>query len=525
MSDPEEDEPFQSAQPLQDYSNLKGDLDSDVGGVVDAPFQSAQIPQDQIYATQELESDNDQLSNAPSLDEDPSVEPIATDLGFPVDSPADSAHDDQKLSDSHSEPPEPATSRSRPNKYRGPPSTWRNWTAPERDLAASLDQLTAKDLSVHLYNAFKLKRRGRKSSLDEDDEIVNSNWEPPAVWTAWPLAPDIVPRNDEGKDWEEGIEWGRSLRGRTGKPSEALGELLVAHVLRKARQRYQERESENSDCEILESQSRTTNTSSPTTREKNFKPYRPVLMADDERAEHILQPTTQHIMMKLDELLIGLHHARSSYLTKDEDSASKTQSQARGRSKSQRKVKKRKRSTVTNDTESELDSDPSERTESGGRSASRFTSRSKSQAKTSRSASRMRHRRSIQARKQRLGLRDWSDVLGVAAMTDWEPSIVEKAAARCADLFGGGMTFRTFHEGREAIVERTILPGAAVPATAITKGDSGNIDQGPESEGSEEEMVGGVHVDGFLQPIKGKKARKYSIRKLKGGNTSAKGRE
>ena len=45
-----------------------------------------------------------------------------------------------------------------------------------------------------------------------------------------------------------------------------------------------------------------------------------------------------------------------------------------------------------------------------------------------------------------LGLRDWSDVLGVASMVGWEPEAVGRAAARCSTLFGEGISFRTLAE-------------------------------------------------------------------------------
>jgi len=41
-----------------------------------------------------------------------------------------------------------------------------------------------------------------------------------------------------------------------------------------------------------------------------------------------------------------------------------------------------------------------------------------------------------------MGLRDWSDVLGVAAMQGWDRAVVDAAAGRCAALFGEGMDFR-----------------------------------------------------------------------------------
>jgi hypothetical protein len=49
----------------------------------------------------------------------------------------------------------------RPNRWKGPKSTWRHFTTEERLLWRSMRQIDGKDLAVHLYNAFALKRQGR----------------------------------------------------------------------------------------------------------------------------------------------------------------------------------------------------------------------------------------------------------------------------------------------------------------------------------------------------------------------------
>ena len=59
--------------------------------------------------------------------------------------------EDEGASFSDSEP-------ERPNRWKGPPSTWQSLTEQERGLAASLDQIRNADLSLHLYNAHALKK-------------------------------------------------------------------------------------------------------------------------------------------------------------------------------------------------------------------------------------------------------------------------------------------------------------------------------------------------------------------------------
>ncbi|KAL8742506.1 MAG: hypothetical protein Q9190_005012, partial [Brigantiaea leucoxantha] len=96
------------------------------------------------------------------------------------------------------------------NLYHRHPSTWRSRTAAERDIAGSLDQLRAKDLSIHLFNVYKLKRREHDTNLQAkascpEDETASKRplWMPPKHWTAWPMRPSIVPRESEEVLWKE----------------------------------------------------------------------------------------------------------------------------------------------------------------------------------------------------------------------------------------------------------------------------------------------------------------------------------
>lgn len=56
----------------------------------------------------------------------------------------------------------------RPNRWTGPKSTWRTLTEEDRLLWQSMKQLQDQDLSVHLYNAFALKRRSRDAESAQD---------------------------------------------------------------------------------------------------------------------------------------------------------------------------------------------------------------------------------------------------------------------------------------------------------------------------------------------------------------------
>ncbi|MCJ1377229.1 hypothetical protein MMC17_000321 [Xylographa soralifera] len=181
-----------------------------------------------------------------------------------------------------------------------------------------------------------------------------------------------------------------------------------------------------------------------------LRSLKPVVMADEELAGSILKPSIRHVLSKLDTLLMGLHHARRASLRVNDDSASETQTDAdddlsripsslRGRSQSahsrKRRVAKRRKSHSQPGAPSEAaDSDMST-------SSSRTSSRPPAK-RARRSSSPGSKARRLRRQRERMGLRDWSDVLGIAAMQGWDRAVIDAAAKRCSALFGEGMDFR-----------------------------------------------------------------------------------
>ena len=407
---------------------------------------------------------------------------------------------------------EQASPPTRPNKFRGNPATWRNWTTPERDLMASLDQLTAQDLCVHLYNAFQLKRRAndqkRLQSTEANDDRESDErpaWKPPKVWTAWPLPPIYVPR-DEGKRWEEEGMLGRQIPKKSRNPCDSLRELLEAQILRHAREQYSNRKSGTPPDEESSS-----GQSSPIEQaakapfdgrnDDSSGTLRPVVMADDERASHILRPTVTHILGKLDRLLMGLHRARSSYLEID-DSAFDSGSLKATPSRSRSRLGKRKRSASILSRKAALESQTASSSDADDQRTSRSRSRSRGRKLPTAESSRIR--------KNRLGLRAWSDVLGMASLTGWDADVVERTASRCALLFGEGITFRTLEEGIPGFTETSFVlnPQDSLLPDGLDSEEVIEDDHSSDIEESSDQMVGGVHVDGFLQKVKPKRSWK-----------------
>ncbi|MCJ1456968.1 hypothetical protein MMC28_007334 [Mycoblastus sanguinarius] len=483
------------------------------------PFQSAQPRQHEALISEEgLDSASDQLSDALDGPDVSAANPLPEEAP-PIDQ--DLASETAAYTELE-DIPEEATSLinippSRPNKYRGPAATWRNWTAPERDLAASLDQLQAKDLSVHLYNAFKLKGRAgirlirrRAGNSDAEEEFNDrSTWIPPKVWTAWPLPPDVVPREEGDKGWEEDVSLSRPYIVRPKKPSDAMKELLLAQVLRKAKEKLGKREMEDCmpiqpgrhEAESHEDQSDGDVEGNEAEELTNLKP---VVMADDQTASDILQPMVQHIITQFDDLLIKLHHARSAYCAVDVTD-SESQGQTSEAPKSKRIPRKRKRRASRFNGETAATSDASLTSDPEDRLTRSTKQRSSSKVKQASSSSRHPDSENFRNRKIRLGLRDWSDVVGLASMSGWDPEVVKKTAARCSTLFDEGIKFRRLEAGSKAYHDILFSPGISEPVIDTQNSNIEDVGELSESE----EIVGGVHVDGFLKPIEGKKSWKY----------------
>lgn len=88
----------------------------------------------------------------------------------------------------------------------------------------------------------------------------------------------------------------------------------------------------------------------------------------------------------------------------------------------------------------------------------------------------------IKKRLARLNLRDWSDVMGAAALAGFSPRVVKKATQRCADLFGEGMDIHTIPETTATsshagdIKTRRYLPGGEISSESEAEEEDGGLD-------------------------------------------------
>jgi hypothetical protein len=352
----------------------------------------------------------------------------------------------------------------RPNRYYGPASTWRSWTKGDRDVAESLAEDRARDLSIHLYNAHALRlqahklkataSRKRRRGTSETDDNQADIFEIPKVWTAWPMPPHEVQRGP--------------FNPVDSRPSKELEECLISTTTKAARERWNSRDWQEEEImqqasteepggqiaatsSLVDSKESAEFASQVSSNDESFPDIpddasnndlygidpsaKPTILADDDKARHLLLPSTRQIISKLDHLLMGLHRARHAYaepvLAVDDDmkasSATDGEPQSSGSSKKRHQYSRAQRASSV----STVATDASIASSALGRKKGVWKEGSKP------------YNRKFKG----LELRDWSDVLGMASLTGWDEDVVARASKKCAELFGENMLFRRFHEG------------------------------------------------------------------------------
>ncbi|KAF3035613.1 hypothetical protein E8E11_003259 [Didymella keratinophila] len=257
----------------------------------------------------------------------------------------------------------------RPNRFKGPPQTWKGYTADDRQLTESLQQIEDIDLAAHLYNAHALKRRVLKPApelstlnnwqnkdawLKQGKELqytdavrqVQIELVPAKDWTAWPVPPAsfytlangfrraaVAPEKDE---------WVIGGNG-TQDPGEELKDELLGTFLRLAKGSWNAKpwqedghrgaterppsrsrsQSVHTDVEMKDARgNELEDGDDKTTKERRKKRGRkprvekdtnPVVIADDAKAERILRPTIASMLTKLDDVALALRRTRLNH--------------------------------------------------------------------------------------------------------------------------------------------------------------------------------------------------------------------
>ena len=368
-----------------------------------------------------------------------------------------------------------------PDIYHGSQrSTWKYRNRDAIQCKQAVDEIENENLSLHLYAAQRLdqtpvvtgrprRKKGNQEYRAENDKHV---WRPPKYWTAWPMPPHLVPR-------EAGYEPGATILNLPPpyinipvKPSMHLEEVLLAQTMRIAKVQFNAREWDYTDPpppprkRQRRDSGTTTDTDNPSTIHPKIlsnpeRQFRPTILEDDTKTLSLLQPSIRHILSRFDTLLATLHASRRSYALASarSNSADRSRSESQSRSRSRgRSLRPRQRSGTPAPPglgQSNADVASASETESAGKAMAESNedhdddddgegdgdwdreNKEDGKGKGRKRSFSSRQARS-RARAQKLGLRDWEDVLSFAAVSGWkgkeDMEVVRRVGERCERL-------------------------------------------------------------------------------------------
>ena len=341
-------------------------------------------------------------------------------------------------------------SRDRSNRWTGTPSGYRKLIAQEKGVYESLAFNRSRNLANHLYNAFVLRHPSKalKTENEEDGEVATFE----RRWVAWPMPAATVPCPGESL-YRKQADLDMYGRRADFRPSADLEESVIASMMNTAHERFRAREW---DSEALKPnrEARSVDPNEMVTSEDEKKNddhaiisgaqyHRPAIQSDDDISRRQLLPLSRNVISQVDKLLMGLHHSIRNRLddldssddsaTDEETSFSRSNGKRKGIGRRKSRNRGRDRKRVKMDHQDEEPGDIDQDTLEADYRPSTL---------------------------DRMELRDWSEVMGIASMIGLPQNAVKRASRRCADLFNQDMTFRTFHEGRVKPVGR--LPGSTM---------------------------------------------------------------
>ncbi|POS78896.1 RNA polymerase I specific transcription initiation factor [Diaporthe helianthi] len=471
----------------------------------------------------------------------------------------------------------------RPNRWKGPTRSWLSITEEDRLTYNALLRVRNRDLSLHLYDAYKLKQgaaavaagegSGQEENVDAEtgEPVHNEPWAPPKSWTAWPLPAHLVPPDGFMPRTEDEDEVFTFRRPEDQRPSARLEEIISATILRFAKERLQRRgftesaqksdggnvikteplsseaesqpgESEDDDEDDEVADGGEPSAGRPQRKQKApVKTFKPVVSTDDDLSYDLIRPSTRRILDKLDSTLTILHNARMTSAQNLEDSeessfendneyddqgtpqrTSQSQQPSQPVSSPQRSPSKpprtpagigrppkkksnrgRPRKYVQMQSESNKEyeirraralkskvwipttnsSDVEDYGEDRQATAGAGGIQKRSPRKRRREENKTddQHDKDkdfwIQKKLDRFRLRDWSDVLGAAALAGFPPGVVARATQRCADLFGQGMEMHMIDGRAGGVKTTTYQPGGEMPPDSLeAEGDGGGLE-------------------------------------------------
>jgi hypothetical protein len=369
--------------------------------------------------------------------------------------------------------PEEGSIRSSSRHDDGDEYTRRRWGGTEETetstlafqrLVAAAEWEAHQDLGMHLMNAHVLKKlhpngdpdkkmrekskdkpskkqhRRRNATTDDtsgsDDEAdyipLNMRRFVTNQWTAWPLDSQHVPRENEYDPKYRRDRPREAIPDEKQLPSQMLEDVLTAVAVRQAKNKI---------------------------REEGKVELKPAI--DDDESQKLLRPIVRNIISKLDNLLQGLHQEREHYFknlipSSAGGDAKRKWDQLKAEAKAQEEDGQHPNKAISMDSEDLEEEYESEGTIGDGENKKK---RKRKIAKPEDYA------KYLQNRRYRVRLRDWSQVVGMAAIKGWEQGPLERTAAKCVELFGQDMKFRTLGRNSKRGIEWSAKDGLSKDLT------------------------------------------------------------
>ncbi|KAH8883643.1 hypothetical protein GQ53DRAFT_602748, partial [Thozetella sp. PMI_491] len=379
----------------------------------------------------------------------------------------------------------------RPNRWTGAPSTWRHYIQAEHDTYQALEGVRSRDLSIHLYNAFALKkkiREGESWAEDEDSDRKGKAWTPGVSWTAWPLRADEVPAAGLLNATNDGDDILTSRRDEVHSASRNLEEDISATILRLAKEKFLKRDlasrakAEESNPDKMSSgrpepmdldhpkaqmlddgETAAADFAEPIQEEVDdthstaelLQPDGPVATANemgipapssnDDLSYKLIRPSARSIIEHLNKTLGILHNARLAGLGNLSDSSEEDSQEEPEEPEEPRVSKKRKgkQKPTTEDDEPEDEKDTSNKTNKRRHKIGKHAPwRAGGDYPKGYLSKELYYARKL----RRWELRDWRAVMGAASLGGFPPEVIARATQRCADLFGAEMSIHTLPE-------------------------------------------------------------------------------
>lgn len=394
----------------------------------------------------------------------------------------------------------------RPNRWHGPRSTWRSRTEEERLLWRSIRCLESRDLAIHLYDAFALKRRARERERAQGVEretvgswlrLTNSPplgpltlvqedgqpavWAPPRIWTAWPLDERRVPKAEEESGQEDGEAGFAFRKPERQMPSFNLEHQLGAVILRLAKERFRRRvrkwneakpeggvatepemdqnnspsphssaipseTAESAASEEADAERMELDSQSSDQVKDPNRDYEPTVATDDEQSYQLLRPSVRHILSQLDKTLAILHNCRLAGLGHLSDSRTDSSTDS---SPGPEDATERSTYPLRSRTAPSTQGRKRARTADEGDDAGFYKWLAAGGLERRDQPAAEAHRPkpdNVGKKMKRWGLRNWGDVLGAAALAGFPEDVIHRTAKRCSALFGQGLLMRRLDE-------------------------------------------------------------------------------